>query len=585
MSALREAVRDTGLRRWQLVKAVAAGTMALGSAVGLAAVAAWLIAKAAEMPSPADIAVAAVIVRFFGISRGLFRYLERLASHDAALRGVVALRERTYTALAASGARTILGLRRGDIIARLGGDLDAIGDAVVRAIIPAWVALTVSALAVAIVGYFSLLAAVALALCLILAALLPGILTARAARIAAERGATAEARVTAVVHSSLEAAAEHRVWDTSGAVRDELHAANQEAEHAADAAALPAAWAAGLQSLSTGAALVLAVGIGVTAANAGNLSGPGAAVVALTPLAAFEAVGAVPTAMSQFFRSRFAARRLHAMTGARSPSSLPAASAPGGAGQRHRAAAAKHSTHEGDSTSEATTASAALAPSEDPYLTAPVLEISGLRAGWPRSANREASEPTSPVTVRVEPGTSLGIIGRSGVGKTTLLLTIAGALEPLAGNVTLDGRPVREAHTGPVIAMTAEDAHVFGTSVLENLRVAKGDLTVAQATDALDTVGLGPWISGLPAGIDTMLGSGGNSISGGERRRLLLARVLVTPAPIHLIDEPGEHLDRAGREALRAVLTTLRGQGRTVVIVTHDLPLLDLVDETVNLDD
>lgn len=553
MSALKEAIKDTGLRRWSLTKAVAAGTMALGSAVGLSAVAAWLIARAAEMPSPADIALAAVIVRFFGISRGLFRYLERLASHDAALRGVVALRERTYEALAASGARTVLGLRRGDIIARLGADLDAIGDAVVRAIIPAWVALTVSVLSVAIVAHYSPLAAAALALCLALSALLPGLLTARASRIAAERGGAAQARVATVVQSSLEAASEHRVWDNEGAVRAELDAANREAEHAADAAAAPSAWSAGLQSLSSGAALVLAIGIGVTAAAAGNLSGPGAAVVALVPLAAFEAVGAVPTAMSQYFRSRYAARRLRAMT------------------------------HSETSAAGATNVQPAAANGPATGHT-PVLEVTDLRAGWPASAGREASVPTRVVSLRVPAGTSVGIVGRSGIGKTTMLLTLAGALAPVNGRVTLDRQPVVDSDTGTRIAMTAEDAHIFGTSILENLRVARGDISVAEANDALATVGLTGWVASLPHGLDTELGSGGDSVSGGERRRLLLARVLLTPAPIHLIDEPGEHLDRAGRDALRAVFDTMRAQGRSVVLVTHDLGLLDRADQVVDLD-
>jgi len=552
MSALKDAIKDTGLRRWAVIKAVAAGTMALGSAVGLSAVAAWLIARAAQMPSPADIALAAVIVRFFGISRGLFRYLERLASHDAALRGVVALRERTYEALASSGARTVLGLRRGDIIARLGADLDAIGDAVVRAIIPAWIALTVSVFSVGIVAYYSPLAAAVLALSLSLSALLPGLLTARASRIAAERGGAAQARVTTVVQSSLEAASEHRVWDNEGAVRAELDAANREAEHAADAAAAPSALSAGMQSLSSGAALVLAIGIGVTAASAGNLSGPGAAVVALVPLAAFEAVGAVPTAMSQYFRSRYAARRLRAMThGETSPIS------------RNAQPTASNRPATGHT---------------------PVLELADLRAGWPASAEREASVPTRAVSLRVPAGTSVGIVGRSGIGKTTMLLTLAGALAPMNGRVTLDNNPVVDSDTGTRIAMTAEDAHIFGTSVLENLRVARGDIGVAEANDALATVGLTSWVSSLPAGLDTELGSGGDSISGGERRRLLLARVLLTPAPIHLIDEPGEHLDRAGRDALRAVFDTMRAQGRSVVLVTHDLGLLDRADQVVDLD-
>ena len=204
--ALREAVRDTGLRAWPLTRAVLAGTVALGSAVGLSAVAAWLIAKAAQMPSPADVALAATIVRTFGVSRGLFRYLERLASHDAALRGVVTLRERVYDRLAGSGARTVMGLRRGDIVARMGGDLDAVGDVVVRALIPLGVAVTVSAISVAIVAVLLPLAGVVLAACLLAAGLVPAVLTLRSARIAAVEGTKARAEVTAAALSAMDGA-------------------------------------------------------------------------------------------------------------------------------------------------------------------------------------------------------------------------------------------------------------------------------------------------------------------------------------------------------------------------------------------
>jgi ATP-binding cassette subfamily C protein CydC len=349
----------------------------------------------------------------------------------------------------------------------------------------------------------------------------------------------------------LDAASEPRVWDTAGVAREELRAANREAENAADAAARPAALAAGLQALTSGAALILGLVIGISAATAGNLSGPGAAVVALTPLAAFEAVGAVPNAMSQYFRSRFAARRV------------------------------KELTHRADAIASV---QKAITPVDSSPAT-PQLELVGLRAGWRATDQHAASSPTLPVSLTIAPGSSVGIVGRSGIGKTTLMLTMAGALSPIEGKVLLNGRPVTQSDTGAVIAMTAEDAHLFGTSVLENLRVARGDVTVEEAADALATVGLRDWLAMLPAGLDSVLGSGGNSVSGGERRRLLLARVLVTHAPVHLIDEPGEHLDLAGRRALRAVLDTMRGQGRTVVLVTHDLDLLDRADQVVNLDD
>ena len=107
------------MTRWAYARSVLAGTAALGSAVGLAAVAAWLVARAAQLPSPADLALAAVAVRFFGIGRGVFRYLERLLSHDTALRGVVTLRERTYERLAGASAR-VLGKGKKERIVPLG---------------------------------------------------------------------------------------------------------------------------------------------------------------------------------------------------------------------------------------------------------------------------------------------------------------------------------------------------------------------------------------------------------------------------------------------------------------------------------
>jgi ATP-binding cassette subfamily C protein CydC len=169
------------------------------------------------------------------------------------------------------------------------------------------------------------------------------------------------------------------------------------------------------------------------------------------------------------------------------------------------------------------------------------------------------------------------------VGKTTLLLTIAGALTPVKGRVTLDGHPVTPEDTGTRIAMTAEDAHVFGTSILENLRVARGDVTTEEAQAKLDIVGLGPWLSRQPSGLDTLLGSGGLSISGGERRRLLLARALLSPAPIHLVDEPAEHMDDAGEAVVRDFIAEERIMGRGLIVVTHDRSLLDVVDTVIDL--
>ncbi|MGC4175023.1 thiol reductant ABC exporter subunit CydC [Demequina sp.] len=535
-SALREAIRDTGITWWGYARSVLAGSAALGSAVGLAAVAAWLIGRAAQLPSPADLALAAVAVRFFGIGRGLFRYVERLLSHDTALRGVVTLRERTYERLAGASARSVLSLRRGDIVARAGADLDAVGDVVVRSLIPFGVAVTISAVAAGIVLWQLPIAGAALALALILAGVVPAVLTARQARIAADAGVAAAAEVSAAALSAIESSAEHRVWDEDGAALDALRRANRASEGAADAAARPASLAAASQTLFSGLGLIACLALAVTAARNGDISGPAAAIVALTPLAAFEAVGAIPAAIMQYYRSSAAALRLAQM------SDEP----------------------------EATTASGIITPA--------TLELTDLSVGWP------GAKPTPPVTGEVTPGSALALVGRSGVGKTTLLLTITGALPAVAGGVTYGGKRLTPADAGAAFALTLEDAHLFGTTVLENLRVARAGITDDDAWEALERVGLAEWVRALPAGLDTELGTGGHTVSGGERRRLLMARALLADVPLQLLDEPGEHLDTAGIAAFGAAVEAMRAQGRTVVIVTHDDEVMAMADAVVTLD-
>ncbi len=553
---VRRLLRDAEVSPGRVVLSVAAGTMALGAAVGLAAVAAWMIARAAGMPSPAELGVAAVAVRFFGIARGLFRYLERLISHETALSGVVALRTHTYEGVARTGASRVLGLRRGDIVARMGGDIDAMGDAVVRSLIPLGVAGTVSLISIAITTALLPVAGAALAACLVVAAVLSGLMTWRSARTAAQAGTAAAARVSTATLEAIDGAAEHRVWGTTAAAAEELRSADLDAQEAAELAARPAAWAAAALQAAQGAALVLALWFAVSAAQRAGLPATDTAVVALLPLAAFEAVTAVPAAVQQAFRSAAAARRVQTMVGDATSTLVT---------ERDED---EDEDHDAPPSSFSGNRVAANAP----------LRLENLSAAWP------GMRPTKPVTATLEPGGALGIVGRSGIGKTTLLLTIAGALAPAGGKAFVGDRPVGSHTIGNTIAMTPEDAHVFGTTVMENLRVANGTVTADRARAAIEAVQLGPWLDSLPDGLDTLLGSGGNTISGGERRRLLLARALLCPAPIHLIDEPAEHLDADGIDALRALVTAMRDQGKSVVIVTHDLGILDVVDRVVSLD-
>src|SRR5690606_28312182 len=207
LRALRRIWPLLGVSRRRLAVAVAWGTLALSAAVGLAAVSAWLIARASQMPSVLDLTIAVVAVRALGIGRGLFRYLDRLSSHDVALRGSAHLRERLYTGLAEGRLDAVVTLRRGEVLRRWGTDVDDVGDLVVRAVIPALVAVVVSLGAVTIVGALSPMTGLALAGCLLLAGLAAPMLAASAVRRAELDGAERRGQVAAQSMTVLDGAA------------------------------------------------------------------------------------------------------------------------------------------------------------------------------------------------------------------------------------------------------------------------------------------------------------------------------------------------------------------------------------------
>ncbi|MDO4792141.1 MAG: thiol reductant ABC exporter subunit CydC [Buchananella hordeovulneris] len=555
--------------RARLVRAALLGSGALGAAVGLAAVSAYLIARASQMPYVLDLTTAAVAVRFFGITRPVMRYLERLASHSVALGGMASLRSQVYERLAAARTDHVASLRRGDVLARMGSDVDSVGDLVVRSILPACVAAVVTVITTAVVAAFSPLAGAWVALCLLVSGVVGPLLSMRATR-RAELSRQGHARqLSALLQDSL-------LGSTDAVVSGQMTALDRRRAELeamlvkdAESAARPGALAAAVDQVALAVCVLGTVLIGVPAVGAGSLDPVFLAIIVLTPLAAFEAVAVLPTAAVQWVRSAGAARRVLDLLG-------PAADAPAPA----TAASAAPANSSSDAASDAT---AGLAPSPaclDP--ATPLLEATALAAAWPGGPRVVAG-----IDLALRPGQAVGIAGPSGVGKTTLLLTLAGLLEPAGGNVVLAGKTASELErqaAAQVVTFTAEDAHIFATTLYENLRMANAALTHEEAAALLSKVGLGDWLAALPAGLDTHLGADAAAISGGERRRVLLARALACPAPVLLVDEPAEHLDPGAAAQLVTDLLQLKSdQGRAVLVSTHHLSSLTQANEVILL--
>ncbi|MFB9839335.1 amino acid ABC transporter ATP-binding/permease protein, partial [Actinoallomurus acaciae] len=211
------------------------------------------------------------------------------------------------------------------------------------------------------------------------------------------------------------------------------------------------------------------------------------------------------------------------------------------------------------------------------------LRVRDLRARW---------TPGGPyaldgVSLDLAPGRRCAVVGPSGSGKTTLTTVLLRLLDPAGGEVTLNGVDLRELAGDDVrraVGVCGQDAHLFDTTIGENVRLARPYATDERVRDALRRARLLDWVSALPSGLDTCVGEHGARVSGGQRQRIALARTLLADFPILLLDEPAEHLDVATADALTADLLTAT-EGRTTLLVTHRLAGLAAVDEILVLAD
>ncbi|MFP8904285.1 thiol reductant ABC exporter subunit CydD [Streptomyces atacamensis] len=533
--------------RGRFALALLLGSLALLSAVGLMASSGWLISRASQQPPVLYLMVAVTATRAFGIGRAVFRYAERLVSHDAVFRVLADLRVTVYRRLERLAPAGLRHTRRGDLLARLVADVDTLQDYFLRWLLPAAVAATVSLSATVFTAWLLPEAGAALAVGLLTAGVAVPALAAAVSRRTERRLAPARGELTARTVDLLTGTAELTVAGElprrTRAVRDADAALTRLAARSSAVTAL----GGGLSALAAGLTVTAAAWAGAAAVHGGRLDGLLMAVVVLTPLAAFEAVSGMPLAAQHRQRTRRSAERVHEVIDAPAPVREPEDPAP--------------------------------APA-DPF----PLVLTGLTARHPgqdRPALRE-------VDLTLTPGRRVAVVGPSGSGKTTLAHVLLRFLDPESGGYTLGAGAADALALDPdavrrLVGLCAQDAHIFDSSLRENLRLARPPATDDDLHAALAAARLDDWVGELPDGLDTLVGEFGARLSGGQRRRLALARALLADFPVLVLDEPAEHLDLATADALTADLLAAT-EGRTTVLITHRLAGLEAVDEVVVLD-
>jgi len=536
--------------RMRLTVAAALGAGASACAVSLAATSGWLIARAAQHPPVLTLMVAAVLVRTFGIGRGVLRYGERLAAHDGALRVASALRQRIFQALIPLAPIGLSDAHSGDLLSQMASEVDAVQDLYVRALLPAAGAFLVGLVAVVFTAVLLPAAALTLALALVLGGVGVPLAVLWAEGRASRNAVQARGALAVAVVDLLEGSDDLLVFNATDAALERVELADRALSRVERRAAFGLSAGTALLTVAAGFALWSAVRIGIPAVRSGALAGVMFAVVVLIAWAAPEVVVDLPRVGQVVRRARTAARKLLVLTG--SPALVV-----------------------------------------DPLITQRVprnptrVQLRGITASYP---TRDAGDITRPVLrgadLELSAGSRVVIVGESGAGKSTLMAVLLRFLEFDSGSFTIDGVSVRDLSGDDVrrvVGCCQQQPHLFDSTIRANLLIGNQDATDAVLAEMLCRVGLGDWLDGLPRGLDTVVGPRGTQVSGGQLRRIALAQVLLGEFPVVLFDEPTEGLDKAAAQALISDVLVATAD-RAVLIATHRIDWFETADEILTLD-
>jgi len=531
-----------------LLLAVLAGTLATLAAVALLAISGWLITATAlaglGLLAMLDLFAPGAGIRAAAVVRTVARYFERLIGHDATFRQLAELRVEAARGLLARPIARLEQLRAGETFSRLTRDIDQLDHLLPRLLLPALVAVLPTVLVVIVLALaFDVTLALALMVLLLGGGAIVLLLGAWASRKSGKEASTEATGMRTGLVEWLAGLAElvslNRADDRAASV---LAASRRRLSAQRRLARIEALMQGGLL-LAGYLAFWLVLWLGIGRFEGQALTGPWLIGLVLAVLALIEAWLPLAGGVGFFETARRSAERVDELLGIEDP-------APVGTTRR--------------------------CPSD--YR----LQVRDLRF---RYAPHQ-SELLGGLNLDLAPGEKLLVQGISGCGKSTLGRLLAGILAPDSGRVRLGGVGVRDLDAAALrktIGWMPQGITLFHDTLAENLRLASPDADDACLVDILQRLQLGSWLHALPDGLDTWLGEHGKTVSGGQARRLALARMVLADFPVLVLDEPTRGLDQASATAMWGALGKWLS-GRSVIFLSHDASHLPAIDQVIDLD-
>lgn len=525
--------------RWWMALAAFTGFLTIGSSIGLLMTSAYIITKAALHPSVGELQVAIVGVRFFGIARGIFRYAERLISHNITFKLLAKFRVWFYKSIEPLAPAGLSNFRSGDLLARMVSDVESLEHVYIRVIFPPFVAILITALMWTLFGIFNVMFSVIITLALAVAGVAVPVFTAKINKVIGERFIEVRSKLKTLSVDLAHGLTELIVYGKEKEFSNEINSLNKEYNKLQFRMSFIDGLNEGLILFVLNLTIIGIMLVGIPQINIGALSGIDLAVMIVGAMASFEAVLPIPTMAQHFESSMRAANRIFEITD-KTPSVLN---------------------------------------SENPVVNVKSYDLEFKNVSFSYSEGNDSALRN--VSFSLPEKKKIAIVGASGSGKSTLLNLTARFYDVTKGAILLGETDIKRIDIEVLrrqFSHVSQSTHIFAGTVEDNLRVGNPEATTEEMTTALIKANVYDTFFEKHNGLKTWLGEGGSKISGGERQRLAIARAILKDAPILVFDEPTANLDSENEQKIIKTILNI-SEEKSLLFITHRLVSLSEFDE------